>query len=181
MDAGSQDFWASKWLLYTEVLFSQQFQLQRRLEVLTQEMISLFGGQQYCLQNMHTRVKRNAIQPVVCPVVHLSLQQSRRGGDETPGLMILWTRTLLYRGWWAGLVVVSSFLRIQRTCIQCRKSRSLVWMGAKPAKDFTFHERGQITFVTASTGFFGLLSLNWFQRGVLLMLSLIRFILCMAW
>ena len=62
-NAGSEDYWSGKSALDTEVLFSQQFQLQQRLEDLRQEMIGLFGGQQRYLQNMNTNVRRIAMQP----------------------------------------------------------------------------------------------------------------------
>ena len=84
-DAGSEGFWASMSLLDAEALFSQQFQLQQRLEDLHQEMILWFGGQQCYLKNMHTNIRRITIQPVVCPVVHSSLIRVSHGGHATPG------------------------------------------------------------------------------------------------
>ena len=69
---GSEVFWAGKSALETEVLFSQQFQLQQWVEDLRQESINLFGGQQRYHQHMNTNVRRIAVQPVVHSVAHPS-------------------------------------------------------------------------------------------------------------
>ena len=93
-NAGSEDYWSGKSALDTEVLFSQQFQLQQRIEDLCQEMIGLFGGQQRYLKNMTTNVRRIATQPVLRPVVRSPqrgiLGQIHMGGlqGQQPGLVV---------------------------------------------------------------------------------------------
>ena len=146
-DAGSEEFWVGKSSLDTEALFSQPFPLQQRLGDLRQEMICLFGGQQRYLRNMNTNVRRIAIQPVVRPVVHLSLQQREGGGEVTHGLNgILNTDTQT-----TGILSRSgsSSVRLSKN----PKDLYTVWKewefgqdGVKAAKDFTYHERGANKF-----------------------------------
>ncbi len=59
--------------LQSEILFSQQFLLQQRLEDLRQELLTSFGDQRRHIQNVSMAVQRIAIQPVVRP--HAGLPQ----------------------------------------------------------------------------------------------------------
>ena len=59
------EIWVGKSTLDTEALFSQQFQLQQRLEDLRHEMINLFGVPKTYLHNMNINLRRIAIRPVV--------------------------------------------------------------------------------------------------------------------
>ena len=62
-NAGSQGYWAGK--SEVELLFSQQFQIQQRIEDLHEEMNNMFTVQKLYLQIMDTNVKRIVAQPVV--------------------------------------------------------------------------------------------------------------------
>ena len=57
-NAESEGHWAGK--SEVELLFSQQFQMQQRIEDLHEEMNNLFTVQKLYLQNMNTNVKRIA-------------------------------------------------------------------------------------------------------------------------
>jgi hypothetical protein len=144
--AGSEDFWVGKSSLDTEALFSQQFQLQQRLEDLRQEMISLFGGQQRYLQNMHTNVKRIAIQPVVRPVVNSSLQRRGRGGDVTPGSRGTLNEDTQAQGMTSRTGSGVKLSKNPKDLYTLWKEWEFGLDGVKPAKDFTFHERGANKF-----------------------------------
>ncbi len=141
-NAGSEDYWSGKSALDTEVLFSQQFQLQQRLEDLRQEMIGLFRGQQRYLQNMNTNLRRIATQPVLRPVVH----SPQRGivGQQTPGSPGSSTR---------GVTPATGTRTGSVKLYKNPKDLHTLWKewefglnGVKPAKDFTYHERGANKF-----------------------------------
>jgi len=61
--------------LDAEILFSQQFQLQQRLEDLRQEILAAFGTTRRFIGNVHSSVRRIAVQPVVRPCVQLPQQE----------------------------------------------------------------------------------------------------------
>ncbi len=70
--AGSQNG-ASK-SLESEILFSQQFLFQQRLEDLHQELLTSFGDQCRHIQNVSMGVWHIAIQPILCPQAGLPKQ-----------------------------------------------------------------------------------------------------------
>ena len=148
--AGSEEFWAGKSSLETEALFSQQFQLQQRLEDLHQEILSLFGHQQPYLQNINTNVWRIAIQPVVC----FSSQQRGSGGVVTHG-----SHGTLNKEVQATSMICSSvkLSKYPKDLYTVWKEWEFGLKGAKAAKDFTYHERGGTSSVTVGTRFFGML------------------------
>ncbi len=53
--------------LDSEILFSQQFLLQQRVEDLRQEILTSFGDQRRHIRNVSSAVKRIAIQPIIRP------------------------------------------------------------------------------------------------------------------
>ena len=122
-NAGSVgEVWTGKATLDTEALFSQQFQVQQRLEDLRQEMINLFGAQKCYLHTMNTNVRRIAVQPIF----RGGIGHVRPGFHGSgPGVKLMKNPKDLFTVW---------------------KEWEFGMNGMKPAKDFTSHERGANKF-----------------------------------
>ena len=79
-NTGSEGYWVGK--SEVDILLSQQFQIQQRIEDLHEEINNMFTVHKLYLRNMNTNVKRIAAQPVVrsYPV------QQQISGHSTTGL-----------------------------------------------------------------------------------------------
>ena len=143
---GSEVFWAGKSALETEVLFSQQFQLQQRLEDLRQEIINLFGGQQRYLQHMNTNVRRIAVQPVARSVVRPSLQPREGGGEVPRGLHGILNREAQTPGTTNRNGSVVKLSKNPKDLYSVWKEWEFGLNGMKAAKDYSYHERGANKF-----------------------------------
>ena len=125
-NAGSvREVWTGKATLDTEALFSQQFQIQQRLEDLRQEMINLFGVQKNYLHTTNTNMRLIAIQLVVRGGIGHVRPGSHGSG---PGVKLMKNPNDLFTVW---------------------KEWEFGMNGMKPAKDFTRAERGKVRFTYA--------------------------------
>ena len=106
---------------------------------------------------MHINVRSIAIQPFVCPVVDHSLIHVSHSGHGTPGLhgtLNKETQTLGSRSRTSSGVKMSKNPKILYTVW---KEWEFGLNGVKPAKDFTYHERGANNFNYCWHKVFGML------------------------